>query len=90
VHASRAVLSHLTVLSLRQLLRKSELRRDFGIFVKTKMASFAVLGGGISGLSMAYYLTRLLPQCKVTCFEAKASPGGCISTHRDKSGFVLE
>lgn len=38
----------------------------------------AVLGGGITGLSNAYYLTRELPGAKITLYEADDRVGGWV------------
>ncbi|KAK4498067.1 hypothetical protein PRZ48_010723 [Zasmidium cellare] len=42
----------------------------------------AVLGGGITGLASAYYLTRELPTAKVTIYEAKDHIGGWLQSKR--------
>lgn len=47
----------------------------------------AVLGGGIAGLSTAYYLRRM--GISVTLFEESERPGGVIQTRRD-GGFLYE
>lgn len=44
------------------------------------LGSIAVLGGGLTGLSTAWYLTRLLPQVKITLYEASNRLGGWIDT----------
>lgn len=44
---------------------------------------FAVLGGGISGLTAAYRLTQLVPHASIEVFEASSKLGGVLSTHRD-------
>lgn len=51
----------------------------------------AVLGGGITGLACAYYLTRELPTAKVTLYEAKDHIGGWLQSKRVpvKGGSVL-
>lgn len=51
----------------------------------------AVLGGGITGLACAYYLTRELPTAKVTLYEGKDHVGGWIQSKRVpvKGGTVL-
>lgn len=43
-------------------------------------ARFAVIGAGISGLTTAYYLRRLLPLSQVDLFEREATIGGTTST----------
>jgi oxygen-dependent protoporphyrinogen oxidase len=51
------------------------------------MSSIAVLGGGISGLSSAYYLARLAPiTTKIVLIEGKDRVGGWIHTHRVAPG----
>ncbi|CAA9959269.1 protoporphyrinogen oxidase [Pyrenophora teres f. maculata] len=42
----------------------------------------AVLGGGIAGLSSAYYVGKQFPNSKITLFEAGNDPGGWIRTRR--------
>ncbi|KAL2022689.1 hypothetical protein VTK56DRAFT_4770 [Thermocarpiscus australiensis] len=44
--------------------------------------SIAVLGGGLTGLTTAWYLTRVLPQARVTLYEASDRLGGWIDTER--------
>lgn len=43
----------------------------------------AVLGGGISGLSAAFWLTESLPQASIALYEGGSQLGGLISTRRD-------
>lgn len=38
----------------------------------------AVLGGGITGLTSAYYLSKALPNIKITLFEATSRLGGWL------------
>lgn len=40
----------------------------------------SVIGGGISGLSFAYFLGRLRPDVKITVYEKQARVGGYINT----------
>ena len=40
----------------------------------------AVLGGGITGLSTAYYLTKQLPNAKITVYEGSERVGGWLSS----------
>lgn len=51
----------------------------------------AVLGGGISGLATAYFLTREHPTAKITVYERQPRVGGWLhSTRKDvKDGSVL-
>lgn len=42
----------------------------------------AVLGGGISGLSSAYYINKEFPNAKITIFEKQDKLGGWISSRR--------
>ncbi len=49
----------------------------------TMPLKFAVVGGGISGLTAAYRLRKLLPQAQVEIFEASDRLGGVLATHQD-------
>jgi glycine/D-amino acid oxidase-like deaminating enzyme len=53
------------------------------------MNTVAVLGGGISGLSTAYYLSRLTP-LKVLLIEGKERVGGWIQSQRVKDDILFE
>ncbi|EAQ93372.1 hypothetical protein CHGG_01607 [Chaetomium globosum CBS 148.51] len=44
--------------------------------------SIAILGGGLTGLSTAWYLTRFLPEAKITIYEAQTRVGGWIQTDK--------
>lgn len=48
--------------------------------------SVAVLGAGISGLSYAYFLSKLRPDVKITIYETKSSAGGWIHSQNLSSG----
>lgn len=52
-----------------------------------------IVGGGISGLSAAYYLQKKTAAAgvplAVTVVEREAAPGGKIATHRE-NGFIME
>eukprot|EP01135_Chromosphaera_perkinsii_P000303 Nk52_evm72s62 gene=Nk52_evmTU72s62 len=52
----------------------------------------AVIGGGIAGLSTAWYLCRKLPGAKVHLFEKSNHLGGWIKSDTDKegNGFLFE
>jgi oxygen-dependent protoporphyrinogen oxidase len=41
-----------------------------------------VLGGGLTGLTTAWYLTRALPNAKITIHEASDRLGGWIDTEK--------
>lgn len=49
----------------------------------------AVLGGGIAGLSAAFWLTELLPTADISILEAQDRVGGLIGT-RNEDGNLLE
>lgn len=42
----------------------------------------AVLGGGLTGLTTAYYLTRFHPTAKITLYEGDNRLGGWLDTHK--------
>jgi len=48
--------------------------------IGTVMKSVAILGGGISGLSAAYYFACLSPKTRITLFESSSRLGGWIQT----------
>lgn len=57
------------------------------------MVTVAILGGGISGLSAAYYLGKLARSktiSKVILLEASSRLGGCIDTVRLDDGTIFE
>lgn len=43
----------------------------------------AVLGGGITGLSTAYYLSRSLPNVTITLYEGSGRMGGWLNSKRE-------
>ena len=45
---------------------------------------FGILGGGISGLSTAYYLRKKFPGCAISLFEKEAKLGGWLQTYNQK------
>lgn len=51
--------------------------------------SIAIIGGGISGLSLGYYLLEKEPDLELLIFEAEKRPGGKILTDRIK-GYLCE
>lgn len=42
--------------------------------------SYAVLGGGVTGLSAAYFLRSKYPQAKITIYEASKRLGGWVDS----------
>lgn len=46
----------------------------------SRAKNVAVVGGGITGLAAAYNLTKVLPNAKVTLFEAKKKLGGWLDS----------
>jgi oxygen-dependent protoporphyrinogen oxidase len=53
------------------------------------MASVVIVGGGISGLSLAYRLQETVPAAAVTLLEQQGRPGGTLWTER-RGGFQVE
>ena len=53
------------------------------------MKRVVVIGGGISGLSLAYRLEERLPDAEVLVLEQSSRPGGTIETVR-RDGFTVE
>jgi oxygen-dependent protoporphyrinogen oxidase len=49
---------------------------------KPQPENIAILGGGIAGLSSAYFVSREFPQAKITLFEAGKETGGWIKSRR--------
>lgn len=43
---------------------------------------FAILGGGITGLTTAYYLTQFYPTAKITIYESNNRLGGWVDTEK--------
>jgi len=50
----------------------------------------SVIGGGISGLTAAYYLSKLPKVTSITVYEASQRLGGWIQTTRSDDGFTFE
>ncbi len=53
------------------------------------MPRIAIIGAGLSGLALAFYLQRQNPACDLTLFEASARTGGIVETRREQ-GFTIE
>ena len=57
------------------------------------MTHLVIVGGGIAGLSAAYYTQKQAPDVSITLLEAGDSWGGKITTHRvgfDDGDFIIE
>ena len=57
------------------------------------MKNIVIIGGGIAGLSAAYFATRKLPDAQITLLESSDRWGGKITTDRvnfDDSTFIIE
>lgn len=50
-------------------------------------SSVAILGGGVSGLSAAYYLSKSSPKTKILVIEGSKRVGGWIRSQRVSPGF---
>ncbi len=50
---------------------------------------YVILGGGISGLSLAFFLKKASPDCQITLIEKEASLGGWLQTEQHDS-FLFE
>jgi len=57
---------------------------------QTKLSHLAIIGAGVSGLSAAFHLKKLLPACQITIFESAARAGGLIATEHAGHNTILE
>ena len=53
------------------------------------MSSVAIIGGGVSGLTSALFISKALPDCTITLFEEDRRLGGKIRSEKHK-GFLFE
>lgn len=57
--------------------------RSFATLPETRLPKdIAVLGGGLTGLTTAYYLTRFHPDANITIYEADDRLGGWVDTEK--------
>jgi protoporphyrinogen/coproporphyrinogen III oxidase len=72
-------------------VRAQEQTRNYSQGAKPPERRFAILGGGITGLSSAHYLTQELPNAKVVIYESGEKLGGWLkSKYVDvKNGKIL-
>lgn len=54
--------------------------------IEREATDIAVLGGGITGLASAYYLSRFLPDARITLFEASTRLGGWLHSKQVNVG----
>jgi predicted NAD/FAD-dependent oxidoreductase len=54
------------------------------------MQKIAIIGTGISALSVAYHLPKLIPQASITFFEKSRRPGGRLSTRTSRSNLSYQ
>lgn len=52
----------------------------------SEVKDVAVLGGGITGLASAYYLSQELPKAKITLYESSTRLGGWLHSKRINVG----
>ena len=66
----------------RPACHKPSLRRHYASTPTTdhKATDVAVIGGGITGLASAYYLSKALPNAKITLIERNPRLGGWVRT----------
>jgi hypothetical protein len=84
LHPSRSPRRVAVVPSRRSLAARAyatEARRRLG-----KRREFAVLGGGITGLTTAHYLARHAPEAHVTLYEGSSQLGGWVEAELAQSG----
>lgn len=62
----------------RFFLRRHYATASFTSDTNPEPPSIAVLGGGITGLASAYFLSRDFPTAKITLFEASSRLGGWL------------
>ncbi|OIW34567.1 Protoporphyrinogen oxidase [Coniochaeta ligniaria NRRL 30616] len=58
----------------------SDSRRSYATVGTKRPKDIAVLGGGLTGLSTAWYLTKFMPEAKVTIYEGSGRMGGWIDS----------
>ncbi|CAN8098950.1 unnamed protein product [Discula destructiva] len=68
---------------MRRPLARPNSTRHFAVAAESgPPKDIAVLGGGLTGLTTAYYLTRFHPAAKITIYESDDRLGGWIDTER--------
>ncbi|KAK4042539.1 hypothetical protein C8A01DRAFT_44424 [Parachaetomium inaequale] len=85
-HRSSTAPTPASVLPLRLTVppeSRSQPRRHYAVGNKNHPPkTIAVLGGGLTGLTTAWYLARALPDAKITIYEASNRLGGWIDTEK--------
>lgn len=77
--------------SIRNSCLDAQRRRNFSSSPssnKEEKQDVAILGGGISGLASAYYISKADPEARITVYEASERLGGWVSSKiiRDTNG----
>ncbi len=54
--------------------------------IEREVTDIAVLGGGITGLASAYYLSKALPDANITLFEGSSRLGGWLHSKQVNVG----
>ncbi|OCL11396.1 Protoporphyrinogen oxidase [Glonium stellatum] len=79
--------SSLKHVSTRPLLSSQWNRHSFSTTTDGAQQEIAVLGGGITGLASAYYISKEFPRARITIYEAGPRLGGWLhSTHVEVPG----
>ena len=79
--------SSLKHISTRPVLSSQWSRHSFSTTTEGAQPEIAVLGGGITGLASAYYISKEFPRAKITIYEAGPRLGGWLqSTHVEVPG----
>jgi len=91
VPSSQASLSTIDSLEPSAQLLHAQGRQEGGIETISSETNIAVLGGGITGLTSAHYLTKEFPQANITIYEGSNSLGGWVKSYqRDvKNGHII-
>lgn len=74
--------STLKTVAARPLVASQCPRHRYSSTAATYPERIAVFGGGIAGLSSAYFVSKEFPDSKITVFEAGKETGGWIKSKR--------
>jgi oxygen-dependent protoporphyrinogen oxidase len=89
LHAAMRLRSHVPLLqstlkqhSTRQFVPSLCVRCRRYASTKAQPERIAVLGGGVSGLASAYFVSKEFPKAKITVYESGESAGGWLKSRR--------